>query len=234
MSLRFPYTDRFDVDGHTYTADEVITGLEAHISEPRRESIAAVVSNRTFNVVTVCDGLYDRGNVSAVMRSAEGFGFAQMHVLEMLAKFKTSKRVANGADKWLDLHRYRERQPCISFLKEHGYRIVATHLEAAKPIHEIDFTRPTAIVYGNERDGVSEEILEAADERVIIPMLGFAQSFNISVAAAVSLAHIVEQRRQRLGRHGDLNAEQQRVLLAEYYLRSLDRPAALLRRWRLG
>lgn len=235
MNPLFPHDDPFTVGGAAYSADEVIEGLSPHISDARRETIARVVSNRTYSVVTVFDGLYDRGNVSAAMRTAEGLGFAEVHVLDVLEEFKTSKRVAQGADKWLDVHRYPTRGPCIDALRRRGYRIVATHLDgSSRPIHELDFTIPTAIVYGNERDGVSDEILAASDARMIVPMLGFAQSFNISVAVAVSLAHVVEARRRELGRHGDLGDRQQAVLTAEYYLRALDRPAPLLKRYRLG
>jgi tRNA (guanosine-2'-O-)-methyltransferase len=226
----FPYEDGFDLDRHLLRASRVVELLADQISDRRRERIDAVVANRTFSVVTMLDGLYDRGNVSAVMRSAEALGFAEMHVIESQDDFKAANRVTQGADKWLEVHKYPTPTPCLEQLKARGYRIVATHLDASVPLDEVDFSEPTAIVFGNERDGVCPEVLEASDARVIIPMLGFAQSFNISVAAAISLYHIVSDRRRRLGQHGDLDDDEQMILRAMYYIRSVGQSEAILRR----
>jgi tRNA (guanosine-2'-O-)-methyltransferase len=227
---RFPYEDGFEIDRHLLRASRVVELLEDQISDRRRERIDQVIGNRTFSAVTVLDGIYDRGNVSAVMRSAEALGFSEMHVIESQEGFKAANRVTQGADKWLEVHKYDSPTPCLETLKSRGYRIVATHLEASVPLDEIDFSEPTAIVFGNERDGVCQEVLDASDARVIIPMLGFAQSFNISVAAAISLYHIVSDRRRRLGRHGDLDEKEQMILRAMYYLRSVGQAEAILRR----
>lgn len=226
----FPYDDEFEFERHLLRGARVVELLADQISPRRRGRIDEVLANRTFSTVTVLDGIYDRGNVSAVMRSAEALGFAEMHVIESQEGFKAANRVTQGADKWLEVHKHDTPTPCIETLQSRGYRIVSTHLEASVPLDEIDFSRPTAIVFGNERDGVCPEVLEASDARVIIPMLGFAQSFNISVAAAISLYHIVSDRRRRLGRHGDLTEDEQMVLRAMYYLRSVGQADAILRR----
>ncbi len=110
---------------------------------------------------------------------------------------------------------------CLEHLRGQGYRILATHFDHARPLAEIDFTRPAALVFGNEHDGVSREVLQSADERVVLPMAGFTGSFNISVAAALCLYHIQQDRIRRQGFHGDLNAAERERLTAEFYLRSL-------------
>lgn len=225
---RFPFSGEFEVDGVRLSAAQVVSMLGTYITEPRRETIDRVVRGRTWTSTVVFDGPYDRGNVSAVMRSAEGLGYGSLHVIETQKRFKAANRATAGTDKWVEVERWQEVGPCVAHLKARGYRIVATHLdETAVPIGEIDFTQPTALVLGNEHAGVSEEMLAASDQRCIIPMAGFAQSFNISVAAAISLYHI-QQARMRAGGHADLSAAQIEMLRAEYYWRALERPEALI------
>ncbi len=219
---RFPYQDAFEIDGRTMTARQVLESLTPHITAPRRAKIDAVVPHRTFDIVTVCDNLYDAGNIAAVMRSAESMGVQELHVISRQKKLKFSSRITAGSDKWLDLHLWRDDpMGCVENLKARGYRIVATHLDdTAVPISDLDFTIPTAMVLGNEHAGVSADLLEAADVRAIIPMRGFAEGFNISVAAALSLYHITQDRQRRMGKSSELDEEQQEILRAVLYQRA--------------
>ena len=227
---QFPLSETIRAGEEELTSEEAIALLESRISPERRERIAEVVAQRTYSIVTVCDNLYDTGNMAAVMRSAEAMGIQEFHSINLQSKFKRSARITAGADKWLDFHMWRKRKTCVEHLKERGYRIVATQLsEDCVEIGEIDFTEaPTAIVFGNERDGVSEEVLEASDIRCILPMLGFAESYNISVAAALSFYHIRQDRIARQGFHGDLSERERLRLLADYYMRSVDRSEIVL------
>jgi tRNA (guanosine-2'-O-)-methyltransferase len=182
-------------------------------------------------VVPVLENLHDLGNISAVFRSAEAFGFLEVDlVVPPGSKFKSGNRVARGADKWLDLKIFKSPKDCVAYLHKRGFKVYATSLETSKPISDFDFSTPTAIVLGNEKDGVSKEMLDAADGRFRIPMLGFTQSFNISVAAALSFYHVWMDREKRLGTSGDLTAREREVLLANYYLRCLDNPESVLKR----
>ncbi len=233
ISPRFPHQDNFP-SGRS--AREILELLEPFLTPERQEKIRKVVAGRTCNVIPVLENIFDRGNISAVLRSAEALGFQCAHIIEAQGdKFKTSARVSKGADKWLDVKSWRNQTPgqatrdCVKSLKATGYQIIATHLdERAKPISEIDFTRPTAIVYGNEKDGISKEMIELCDQTVIIPMQGFVQSFNISVAAAISLYHIALERQSKLGLQGDLNETEVEILRAEFSLRSSDNPEGLI------
>ncbi len=232
LSPRFPHQDRFPSG---QTAKEILELLEPFLTAERQEKIRKVVGGRTCNVVPVLENIFDRGNISAVLRSAEALGFQCAHVIEADDKFKNSARVSKGADKWLDVKRWRSQTPgqatkdCVNALKATGYQIIATHLDdRAKPIAEIDFSIPTAIVYGNEKDGISKEMIELCDQTVIIPMQGFVQSFNISVAAAISLYHIALERQAKLGLQGDLNEAEIEILRAEFSLRSSDNPEGLI------
>ncbi len=186
-------------------------------------------------MVPVLENIYDRGNISAVLRSSEALGFQCAHVIELDDKFKNSARVSQGAEKWLDVRKWRSETPgmatrtCVAELKRQGFQVLATHLDdRAVPIGDIDVTKPTAIVYGNERDGISNDMIELCDQTVIIPMQGFVQSFNISVAAAISLYHISRERALKLSVQGDLNDIEKAILKAEFSLRSSKNPEKLI------
>jgi tRNA (guanosine-2'-O-)-methyltransferase len=225
-----PHANLIRVRDQDFGADKIIEMLSPFVSDERKARIDRVISRRTNTVVPVVEGVYDMGNVSAVMRSAEALGYQSVHVVESAEQLKTSSRTTQGADKWLDVRRWKTTKECLADLKEKGYRIVVTHLEAAKPIDQVDFTRPTALVFGNEAHGISSEMLSGADERCIIPMLGFVESFNISVAAAVALYHAYQQRVDRLGAQGDLGDQALLRLKAEFYFRSVKEPESIIAR----
>jgi tRNA (guanosine-2'-O-)-methyltransferase len=220
----FPFSERLvlDRDLHVHYSD-VLEHIGPQLTVERRQKIDRVVEERTFTPVVVLENIYDRGNASAVFRSAEAMGFGQVHMIELGEKFKESQRTTAGADKWLEVKKWKSTRACIDFLKGQGKKIVVTHLDATSvPIDDVDFSQPTALVLGNEKEGVSREMIEAADHRVILPMKGFVQSFNISVAGALSLWHIMKDRERRLGRQGDMTEEQKKILTALYYLRTQD------------
>jgi tRNA (guanosine-2'-O-)-methyltransferase len=227
-----PHHDPFGIGGESFTADEVIETLTEYVSDERQERIRQVLAERTYSVTPVMDGLCDRGNVSAVLRSAEALGCQSAHIIETAVKFKYSKRTAQGASKWLDIRRWESSQECAEHLKGAGYHIVAAHFENASPIDEMAFDQPTALILGNEREGISEAMLAHADASVIVPMAGFTRSFNISVAAALCLYHIRQARCARFGRHGDLTPDEIHKLTAVYYLQSVDSAEKILIRKR--
>lgn len=220
----------FDLDGSVYTAAQVVQGLAPCLTDERRARMAAIAADRTRAIVPVVEGLYDRGNISAVIRSAEGLGYQAVHVIDNSKHFKEARRVTQGAEKWTDIIEWPDTAPCVAELRRQGYQIAVAHLEDAMPLRDLDPTTPTAIVFGNEHAGPSKEMLAAADARVIVPMSGFTQSFNISVAAAICLYGLREQRIARLGRHGDLTPQQQLELTAAFYLRSVPHAGDILAR----
>jgi tRNA (guanosine-2'-O-)-methyltransferase len=202
------------------------------LTEERRQKIERVVKGRCFSNVVVLEDIYDRGNVSAVVRSAEALGFSQVHLIELGEKFKESQRTTAGADKWIEMKRWKNRSDCIRQLKSEGKQIVVTHLDvSSKPISAVDFSKPSALVLGNEKEGVSPEMIDAADHRVIIPMEGFVQSYNISVAGALCFYQMYLSRVASLGRSGELSLEEQEILKAVYATRTLDSSEDVLRRY---
>lgn len=219
------------VQGKPVDPNLVLRILHPYVSEERRARIESVVAGRTRTVATVVEGAVNIGNVSAVMRTAEALGYQELHLVTGATRFKNSRRTSTGAEKWLDVFHWPSPDKCVRALRSSGYRIVAAHLDvSAKPIEAFDFTQKTALVFGNELDGVSEEMLKLSDERCILPMTGFAQSYNISVAAAIALYHAFADRVHKLGQHGDLTEEEQLHLRAAYYLKSVRRGEDILRR----
>jgi tRNA (guanosine-2'-O-)-methyltransferase len=226
----FPFSENLEVSPDLRVHfEKVHKKLFPLLTSERAKRIQHVCRERNFDNVVVLEGIYDRGNASAVMRSAEAFGLGQIHMIEKDEKFKESQRTTAGADKWLEVKKWKSTADCVKELKHQGKQIVVTHLDATSvPITEVDFSKPSALVLGNEKDGASKEMIAAADVRVIIPMLGFVQSFNISVAGALSFYQIYLDRQKRLQKNTSINAEQIKILEAVYAMRTLDSAASIL------
>ncbi|MCP3975896.1 MAG: RNA methyltransferase [bacterium] len=221
----------FTYSGQTLGPDRVVEMLRPHISDERVQRIDDVLANRTYNLAVVVDGMVDTGNVSAVMRSADSFGVQAFHAVDRARSYKHSKRTAQGARKWVDRWVWREPADALQALRESGHRIVVADLDpAAAPIATVDFSLSTALVFGNELAGVSDEFREAADQVVAIEMSGFAQSLNISVAAAICLYEARRDRVARLGKHGDLTDEDKARLKAVFAVRSVQHARKIIER----
>ena len=223
--------DTIRVDNIAYKPTFVVEKLKSFLSGNRQTRIEDVLQGRSYTVATVVEGLVNTGNVSAIMRTAEALGFQPFHIINNGGKFKKSERISHGAEKWLSVYQWDEPETCAMHLKKQGYTVVATTLdEYAVPLSSIDFTRKTALVFGNEANGVTRGVLKNADQTCYIPMTGFTQSLNISVAAAIGMYHAFDQRNRELGRHGDLTTLEKTYLRALYYLRSVNKGERILGR----
>ncbi len=195
----------------------------------RKARIDEVVANRTRTLTVVMEALCDPQNVNAVLRTCEAFGVQEVHVVEGVMKpYDRNKKISQNADKWLEVRRWRSSSECLTHLKADGFAVYATHLgEGSLPLEELSFKGKVALVFGNEHRGVSGEALRLADARYAIPMRGFVQSLNVSVAAAVSLARAFERRVAERGRHGDLAPEEARVLRERFYVLAVKQRARI-------
>lgn len=228
--MKSPFLDPVDIGGECFVSvEDIHKHVVPLLTASRREKIQRVVESRCYQVPVVLEGIYDRGNISAVMRSGEAFGFCNYHVIETQERFKEANRVTQGADKWIETRRWKRTSDCVKHLKDSGYKIFTTSLGATKRIDQIDWSQPSALVLGNEKEGVSEEMVQASDETFIIPMFGFVQSFNISVAGALCLYQIWQTRMARRGKNSDLNENEKRTLEAIYALRTQDSSEKLLK-----
>ena len=142
------------------------------------------------------ENIYQSHNASAVLRSCDCFGVQDVHVGEDRNPFNPAGDVAVGSSKWVDYYKHHDIQAAYDYLHRKGYRIVATlpH-ERDTMITELPIDQPTALVFGTELTGLSEQAIEMADAYVKIPMYGFTESFNISVCAALSLFYLTEKMR---------------------------------------
>jgi tRNA (guanosine-2'-O-)-methyltransferase len=168
----------------------------------RRKKIEAVLDKRQPTLQVVLENVDDPHNVGAVLRSCDAFGVIDVHLLYPKGKLPRMREIksksAASAAKWLRFTKWDSPKKLIAFLKKKKIAIVATHMSAkAKDPAKVDLTRPVALVLGNEHAGVSAELLKAADANVLIPMVGFVQSFNISVAASLLLYEAYRQREKK-------------------------------------
>lgn len=185
--------------------------LEDFITPNRKERFLEVLQNRTKHFTVAVEDLFQLHNTSAVMRSCEVFGIQELHVVEQKYGKTIDKEIALGAEKWVDIHRFNSNQDCIDNLKARGYQIIATtpH-ENDCLLEDFDITKPSALFFGTERLGLSDEVLQQADGFLKIPMVGFTESLNISVSAAI----ILQQLSSRL-RHSDIDWQLSEVELLE-------------------
>jgi tRNA (guanosine-2'-O-)-methyltransferase len=167
--------------------------LKEFATEERWETITEVANKRTRHITVVIEDIYQPHNASAVLRSCDGFGIQDVHIIENNNEFDASSQVTIGADQWLSIHRYKQEgvnntTTCLKKLMEQGFQIIATSPhENDIDLDELKVDQKTALVFGTELDGISETVKEMADGFVKIPMAGFSESFNISVSAAICL-----------------------------------------------
>lgn len=203
------------------TCPKYLKFLEQFITVSRNARFNRVLSQRTKHFCVVTEDLYQMHNTSAVMRSCDVFGIQDLHVIEQRFGKDIDKEIALGAEKWVDIYRHRSTINCINTLKSKGYQIVATtpHIDAHL-LHDFDIQKPSAIFFGTEQFGVSEEVMKAADTFIKIPMYGFTESLNISVAAAIVVNHITTELR-RSNVHWQLSKDEQLIKKIEWVRKSI-------------
>lgn len=212
--------------------ETIVAILSPHMTERRRGEIEEVLDGRTLNVAVVVDGMVDLGNVSAIMRSAEAFGIQTMHAIDTSNAFKRSRRTTRGADKWIDRYRWEDSRSCFDRLRHDGFTVLlADASPASVPLSEADLTGKVALVFGNERDGVSSETTNLVDGSIRIEMDGFVESLNVSVAASIVLHEAHRQRGVRYDRNGDLPAADRDRIRAVWYLKSVRESEAIVQRF---
>ncbi len=163
----------------------------------RKEKLLSVLNKRQFDLTVVLENVFDPHNISAVMRTCDAVGVQEIYVLntKIPPHKKWGHRSSSSAAKWLTTFQFENAGECFSVLRKKYEKILTTHLSSdAVSLHAIDFTQPIALVFGNEHNGVSEEIRKLADGNFIIPQAGIIQSLNISVACAVTLYEAYRQK----------------------------------------
>src|SRR6266513_1236879 len=167
------------------------------MTSQRKEKLISVLNKRQNDITVVLENVFDPHNISAVMRTCDAVGVQDIYVLntKIPAHKKWGAKSSSSAAKWLTIHQYENASACFLSLRERYSTILTTHLSSdAVSLHNINLTKSIALVFGNEHDGVSEEIRNLADGNFVIPQVGIIQSLNISVACAVSLYEAFRQK----------------------------------------
>ncbi|CAL2106295.1 tRNA (guanosine(18)-2'-O)-methyltransferase [Tenacibaculum sp. 190524A02b] len=180
---------------------ELLTYLEGYVTDKRKNLFHKVLAERTRHFTVVLEDIYQPHNASAVVRTCDIFGIQDIYAIENKYTNKVSRHVAKGSQKWLDFHRYREdgnnTATCFEDLKSKGYQIIGTtpHNDSCY-LSDFDVTKKSAFVFGVEKEGISDYVKEHADGFLKIPMVGFTESLNISVAAAIILQDVTSKIKQ--------------------------------------
>jgi len=180
---------------------DLLTYLESYLTEERKQRFLDVLQKRTKHLTVIVEDVYQLHNTSAIIRSCDVFGVQDLHVIEDRFGKRLDKNIAMGAEQWVDVYRYQTTTDCIAKLKEDGYQIIATTPHNDSSLLQDFFpTEKSAIFFGTEKEGLSEKVMQQADGFLKIPMVGFSESLNVSVSAAI----IIQQLAQKV-RNSNLN-----------------------------
>jgi len=216
---------------------ELVQFLETVMKEERIELIEKNVNERTRYITVVLENIFQPQNASAVMRSCDCFGVQDLHVIENSNKYELNPEVVMGSSKWIDLKRYDSKDEntldAINNLKKEGYRIIATTPHTNDVLlPDFDLSKgKSAFFFGTELTGLSDVVMEHADEFVKIPMYGFTESFNISVSASIVLNHLASSLR-RSNVDWQLTEEEKLDLKLEWYKRSIKSGEKMINRFK--
>ena len=198
------------------------------ITDERKALFEELIQKRTKYLTVVLENIYQPLNASAVLRSCDCFGIQDVHVIENYNEFKPDREVAMGASNWLTVNRYDKNEnntlDCIQSLKNKGYRIVATSPHNSQTdLINFDLSKgKTALFFGTEVEGLSDVVLENADEHLHIPMYGFTESFNLSVSAAICLYEMrMKMEKENIKWH--MTEDEKNQVLLKWLRYSIDR-----------
>ena len=171
--------------------------LESYLTENRSKRFNEVLSQRTKHFTVATEDVYHLHNTSAVMRSCDVFGVQELSIIEEQGGKRIDREIALGAQKWVDLNRYDTALDCIKDMKNNGYQIVATtpHTNDCL-LQDFDVSKKSCFFFGRETEGLTQDILDNADCFLKIPMVGFTESLNVSVSAAIILQDVTTKLKQ--------------------------------------
>lgn len=202
--------------------------LYQFISDERKQRFEEVLAYRTRHITVVLEDIFQPHNASAVMRSCDLTGIQDVHVVENNFTYDINPDVVMGSTKWLNISRYNELDfntpTVIEHLKTKGYQIVATcpHRDDFMP-ETLPLDKPIALVFGTEKTGITDYVMEHADHFVRIPMYGFTESYNISVSAALLVYTLTHRLHEMTDVDWHLTEEEKNEVRLEWSRRTLNR-----------
>jgi tRNA (guanosine-2'-O-)-methyltransferase len=221
----------------TIPSETILAALTPFVSEARQARIERVLAARLSGLTAVIENLHDPHNGAAALRSVEGFGLCELHVVEALEPFRFSSKVTQGCEKWVTIHRYPTFAACAGALHARGFA-----LHAALPptvglptvaLADLDVAGRTALVFGNEHAGLTPEAAALCDGRFSIPMHGMTGSFNLSVSVALGVYDTSRRRRVLMG-GGDLDEAERASMRGCWYMLSVEAAEAIVARHQAG
>jgi tRNA (guanosine-2'-O-)-methyltransferase len=231
-SLVFEILPTLTTDNFLPDQSALLEYLSSFITSNRKSRLEEVILTRTRYLSVVLENIYQSHNTSAVLRSCDCFGIQDIHIIEDQYASKTHPDIALGSDKWLNLYHYKKpgaTEECLLKLKEQGYRIVATSPHNnSYDLETLPLDRKIALVFGTEMEGISSYVDLHTDLYVKIPMVGFTESLNISVSAAVCL-YALSQRIRKNAISWELSAEEKTGVLLKWVKNTLKKPDILER-----
>ncbi len=210
--------------------------LKQFITENRKNLFAEKLKNRTRYITLVVENVFQSHNASAILRSCDCFGIQDVHVIEKNNAFSINEEIALGAQQWLTIHKYlpspTNTTDALKILKQKGYRIIGTAFnEKAIPLETFDLTKGKfAIVVGTELTGISDDVVQMSDEFLMIPMRGFTQSLNVSVATGIIL-HFLTWKLFHSHIPWQLSAEEQEEIELQWLKKSIKNSEALIKNY---
>jgi len=213
----------------------IISFLSGFITEKRLGRIEEILAQRTRYLTVVVEDIYQSQNASAVLRTCECFGVQDIHIIENYNSYTINPMVLKGSDQWLTIKRYNQSGnnsiEALHRLKSEGYRIIATSLQdESVALSDFDVERgKCAIIFGNEHQGISDDVMKQADECLKISMCGFTQSFNISVSAGIIISHLTGKIRNS-NIDWQLTDTEKEILHIEWLKCSVKNPQMLIHR----
>lgn len=211
-------------DGHLTLTDkqELVTYFSGMITPRRWALFNEIVMQRTRYLTVVIEDIFQSHNASAVMRTCDCFGVQDVHVIENRYRYEVNPEIALGSSQWLTVKHYNEEETntgnCIRTLRSLGYRIISTTPKPeTRSLLDFDVTAGKfALLFGTEKEGLSEEARELSDEHIRIPIYGFTESYNISVSAALCLFHLTGAIRKNVS-HWQLTDEERLDVMLEWF-----------------
>jgi len=209
--------------------------LTEHVTPQRKERFESVVAHRTRFITVVLEDIFQPHNASAVLRTCECLGIQNLHIIENENEYCINPDVVLGSANWLTLKQWNSKKSntsdCLTHLRKSGYTIVASSLaQDCTELPQFEITKKTALIFGNEVNGISDTVRQEADSFVRIPMFGFTESFNISVAAAIMLSQLTVKLRNS-GLKWNLTLVEKNELLLEWICKHLKNSNLIINRF---
>lgn len=217
-----PSRNAFEVLAAHYGAASMIETLRPYLTEQRRERIEVVLRGRLRGLEVAIERPYDPHNAAAVVRSAEALGAWAVHVIEASERILRAPGTTTGAHNWIDTRHHRSFAEFLQGRREAGMLVAGACVNATHMLDDLPLDRPICLLFGNEHAGLSAAAQAACEVRFRIPIYGFAESYNLSVAAALSLYATSSRIRARIGADGDLDEAGRELERARYYFASVD------------